>query len=164
VILLGAILLFIAAAVFVVAEMFLPSHGILGVCAVGCAVASVVMAYMVSQLLGLIFGVAVVLATPFVLYWAVKLYPKTAVGKRIMLGVPDSATGFEHEAQQLSQLVGKRGIATTMLRPAGTIELDDQRIDAISESEFIQPGMTIEVVRVNGMEVIVKAAEGPPNV
>lgn len=156
-ILLGAILLFLAAAVFVVAEMFLPSHGILGVCAVGCAIASIVMAYMFSQMMGLIFGVAVMVATPFVLYWAVKLYPRTVVGKKIMLGVPESVTGFEQEAQRLSELVGKRGVAMTMLRPAGTVEIDGRRIDAVSEAEFVQPGAEVEVVRVSGMEVVVKA-------
>ncbi|MCL2648715.1 MAG: hypothetical protein FWD61_17220 [Phycisphaerales bacterium] len=154
---LGAILLFIAAAVFMAAELFLPSHGVLAIGAAGCAVASVVTAYMKSPMLGLIFGVAVVLMVPVVIYWAVRLYPKTPVGKRVMLEASSSAAGFEQETEQLSQLVGKRGNAMTMLRPAGTVELDGQRIDAVSEAEIIYPGTAVEIIRVDGMKVIVKA-------
>jgi len=157
-VILGAVLLFIAAAVFIAAEMFLPSHGVLGVCAVGCAVASVVMAYVFSPMLGVVFGVVAVLATPVVVYMAVKLYPKTTVGKRVMLDASSSAVGFEQESEQLAKLIGKRGSAMTMLRPSGSVEVDGRRIDAVSEAGIIDAGTVVEVVQVEGMAVIVKKA------
>ena len=110
-------------------------------------------------MLGFIFGIAVVVMAPFVFYWAIRIYPNTPMGKRVMLGAPsaDISNPFAQESQQLSKLVGQRGTAMSMLRPAGTIELDGRRIDAVSESEIIYPNTSVEVIRVSGLKVIVKA-------
>lgn len=154
----GAFLLLVLAAALVAAELFLPSHGILGLIAVVCALASVIIAFRVAPALGLFFGLAVVILTPLVFYWAVRLYPKSPIGKRIMLDTPRAspADRFTEESARLAQLVGQRGVALTMLRPAGSVELDDRRIDCVSESDIIYPGTPVEVIRVSGLKVIVK--------
>jgi membrane-bound ClpP family serine protease len=158
-VILGAILLLIVAAAFVAAELFVPSHGVLGFFAILCAIGSVIFAYQVTPILGFLFGLAVVILTPLVFYWAIRLYPKTPVGKRVILDAPGSAAseGFTRESESLAQLVGKRGVAMTMLRPAGTIDIGSHRIDAVSESEIIYPNTPVEVIRVVGLKVIVKA-------
>jgi membrane-bound ClpP family serine protease len=122
---------------------------------------AIYMAYRVSPFLGFVFGVVVMAMTPVVFYWAIKIYPKTPLGKRIMLSGPEpKSAGFARESARLAELVGKRGVAMTLLRPAGSIELDGRRIDAVSESEIIEPNTPVEVIRVNGLKVIVKAISG----
>ena len=155
----GACLLLIFAGALVAAELFLPTHGILGICAFLSAAVSVYFAYLYSPVLGFLFGFTVVLMTPIIFYWAIKIYPKTPVGKRVILDAPAGAAaqGFEEASTRLAQLVGQRGTAMSMLRPAGTVELDGRRIDAVSESEIIYPNTPVEVIRVNGLKVIVKA-------
>ncbi len=54
-------------------------------------------------------------------------------------------------------LLGKFGTALTPLRPAGTILIDDNRIDVVTNGEFILPGTGVEVVGVVSSKVIVKA-------
>jgi len=54
-------------------------------------------------------------------------------------------------------LVGHEGICLTPLRPAGTAEFDGQRIDVVSEGEFLQRGARVVVMRVEGLRVLVKA-------
>jgi membrane-bound serine protease (ClpP class) len=157
-VILGAILLLLAAAALIAAELFLPSHGVLGIAAALCAVASIIMAARVSPLLGALFGFTILLVTPFVIYWAIKLYPKSPIGKRVMLDAPAAVpTDKNHDpSARLQQLVGQQGIAMTMLRPAGSVELNGQRINCVSESEVIDAGTKVEVIRVSGIKVIVK--------
>ena len=55
-----------------------------------------------------------------------------------------------------AELVGKRGVAVTYLRPAGTVLLDDQRVDVVSEATFIPEGAHVVVTAVDGKRVIVR--------
>jgi membrane-bound serine protease (ClpP class) len=154
----GAIALLILAFALVAAELFVPSHGILTAFAVLAAVASVWLAYTQIPGLGLIFAVVLLLATPVVFYMAIKIYPSTAVGKKVLLHNPVAANkGFEDEAAQLEPLVGRQGLALTLLRPAGAIEIDGRRIDAMAESDMIPAGTPVQVLKVSGLKVIVKA-------
>jgi len=154
----AAILLLVAALACVAAELFLPSHGVLAICAAILALLSIIFAYRVYPALGILIAVAVVICTPIVFFYAIKLYPQTPMGKRVMLKSPSAniKDPFAEESQRLAQLVGQRAVAATMLRPAGTIEVDGQRIDAVSEAEVIAAGTAVEILRVSGLKVIVK--------
>ena len=157
-----AVILFIAAAAFLAAELFVPSHGLLGVFAFLFAVGGVVSMYVADSRLGAVSALALIVIAPVTLYLAIKFYPHSPVGKRVMLQVPDAAAvqGFAQESHDLQELAGKRGVAATVLRPAGTLEIDGKRVDCVSEGEVIPAGTAVEVVKVSGRKVIVKAVEG----
>ena len=107
--------------------------------------------------MALVIGVLVMVASPVVFYWAIKIYPRTAVGKKVLLDQPTNTTsGFDEESAELAQLVGQQGVALTMLRPAGSIEIAGKLVDALSESEVIESGSRVEVIRVTGLKVFVK--------
>ncbi|MFN0051728.1 MAG: NfeD family protein [Planctomycetales bacterium] len=53
-------------------------------------------------------------------------------------------------------LLGRHGVATTVLRPAGKARIDDELIDVISEGPFVSAGRQIEVVAVAGNRVVVR--------
>lgn len=55
-----------------------------------------------------------------------------------------------------SELVGKRGVTVTPLRPAGTALFGDERIDVVTEATFIPQGTPVEVTAVEGKRVIVR--------
>ena len=57
--------------------------------------------------------------------------------------------------------VGRRGIALTPLRPAGTAEIDDKRISVVAEGEFIPARSPIFVLAVDGPRIVVRKAEPP---
>ncbi|MGN6368089.1 MAG: NfeD family protein [Phycisphaerae bacterium] len=159
----GAILLLIAALACVAAELFLPSHGVLTICAGLLALGSIIFGYRAHPAFGVALGIAVVVCTPIVFFWAIRVYPSTPMGKRVILkGPPASARdAFAAETQRLSGLVGMRATAATMLRPAGTIEVNGERIDAVSEAEVIAAGTEVEILRVSGLKVIVKGVAPP---
>lgn len=57
---------------------------------------------------------------------------------------------------------GKTGTALTPLRPSGAADIFGQRLDVVTEGEFIPAGTPVEVIRVEGARVVVKALERPP--
>ena len=57
----------------------------------------------------------------------------------------------------LQQLVGKEGIAYTMLRPAGKILVDGKRYTAQTRGVFINKSDAIEVIEIENDHIIVKA-------
>lgn len=58
--------------------------------------------------------------------------------------------------QAVSELEGEEGVALTSLRPAGLVELDGRRIDAVSEGSLIAAGSRVKVVRSEGLRVVVR--------
>jgi len=61
-----------------------------------------------------------------------------------------------------NDLVGVVGTAITDLRPSGTGLFGDERIDVVSESEWIAEGTSIKVISAEGYRHIVRAVAQVP--
>lgn len=70
----------------------------------------------------------------------------------------DNAAGYV-SAESNTALLGQTGTAVTLLRPAGTADVGDDRIDVVTEGDFIEPGTTVRVIAVEGSRVVVARAE-----
>lgn len=55
-----------------------------------------------------------------------------------------------------TELIGKVGSTLTALRPAGTILIGDERIDVVSEGEFILKDKAVMVVKAEGSRIVVR--------
>ncbi len=53
-------------------------------------------------------------------------------------------------------LLGREGVAMTDLRPAGTVLIGEERVDAVSESEWIEDGTEVRVVSSEGYRLVVR--------
>lgn len=58
-------------------------------------------------------------------------------------------------------LVGKTGVAQTVLRPSGRALIDGELVDVITEGEFYEPGTAIRVVAATGGRTVVRKEENP---
>jgi membrane-bound serine protease (ClpP class) len=72
----------------------------------------------------------------------------------------DRAIGYE-SAERRSDLVGVEGVAATDLRPSGVGMFGDERIDVVSESEWIEEGTPVRVVSADGYRQVVRAVHSP---
>jgi membrane-bound serine protease (ClpP class) len=61
--------------------------------------------------------------------------------------------------KERTDLIGKKGITLTMLRPTGYIEIDGEKLEAYTESEFIEANTEIIVVKVEGNKIFVRRSE-----
>ena len=54
------------------------------------------------------------------------------------------------------RLVGRQGTVTRELRPAGTVVIDGEPVDVVSEGDYIEKGRQVTVVAVTGGRVVVR--------
>ena len=73
---------------------------------------------------------------------------KTELGKE---------TGYISQDLAMNDLVGKIGHATTFLRPAGKVIIDDEIYDAISEFGVIEKNTEVRVVRFENSQLVVNS-------
>ena len=67
--------------------------------------------------------------------------------------------GFTASRDEFASLVGKRGVTLTPLNPSGKAEFDGRRIPVLTDAEFIDAGVPVEVIEAKGSKVVVKAVE-----
>lgn len=63
------------------------------------------------------------------------------------------------ESEQRARYLGKQGQAVTPLRPTGIAEIDGERIEVVTEGEFIAAGSAIRVVAMDRRRYFVRLAE-----
>jgi membrane-bound ClpP family serine protease len=140
------------AAFLAVAELLLPTHGLLGILALVCAAGGIVACFYVNQWLGLGVFLGSAAATPFLAAAAIKLWPRTPVGKRLLL--PD----VKSTVRPLPVAIGQIGIVVTPLRPMGECDFGDTRVEALAEYGIIEAGERVRVVALGDNRVTVRPA------
>ena len=152
---LWVVLFFLAGMVLIIAEFFLPGAvcGILGVLAF-IASAYIGISYYPEYLVLIvgaeILGAVVCVVTGFF------LLSKTPAGRHLRLETSQHPeTGWVSVVTDKT-LIGKEGLVLTSLRPAGTIEVDNHRIDAVSDGVFIDKDDKVRVLDVQGSRVLVE--------
>ena len=151
------ILLFGLGLALVVAEVFIPSMGVLGMAAGLSLMTSIGMAFYEDPGTGALLLVITAATVPVILTFGIKLFPRTPLGRKI------TARGFSFEDGRAvdrrdEDLAGARGVVEAQLRPAGIARIDGRRVDVVSRGEAIDAGTEVVVVEVSGNRVIVARA------
>ncbi len=55
-----------------------------------------------------------------------------------------------------SKFLGATGVCVTDLRPAGTININGEPVDVVTEGSFIKSGESVKVINVDGSRVLVR--------
>jgi membrane-bound ClpP family serine protease len=156
-----AILLLVLGLGLAILEVFFPSAGILGFLSAASILAAIIVGFQDGPLVGfLILGVAVI-GLPTIVVLAFKYWPNTAIGRRILLGVPSSEDVLPdgHRRSGLKELVGRVGRAKCKMLPGGAITIGGRTIDAVSEGIAIDVGQSVRVIAVRGNRVVVRPVE-----
>ena len=162
-----AILLLIVGLAILLAEVFVPSGGLLGVITFISLIVSLMFAYRAwgtthPNIFG-VFCVLLLLLVPTVISIGFYMLPRTSFGKKVLLNAPDSKdlTPYSEESSRLEKLVGQFGTALSMLNPGGLVSLGGRRLHALSEGLGVEPGASVEVVAVRGTSVVVRPGNPP---
>ena len=145
------LLLVLGGVVLLAAEMLLPAQGILGVLGALALGAAVVTAFRVDSRVGFGMLVALVLATPLAWMLWVKVWPRTPVGRRMILSPVRS------DLADAGVAVGQTGITVSDLRPMGVCAFGTERLEARAERGTIPAGMPVRVVEVTDRRPTVRA-------
>jgi membrane-bound ClpP family serine protease len=150
------ILLLILGLFFIVLELFIPSTGLLALLAGVSIVAAIYMAFLYSMAFGLIILIFTAFCLPVFIVLAVKIWPHTPIGRKVVLNPSDNIASVDDaELQRRQQLLGKIGVAKSKMLPSGKIVIDGRVYDAISQGAAVDPGQTVRVVSVSGNRIVV---------
>ena len=154
-----AFLLFVAGLLLLAAEVaVIPGFGLAGLAGLGSIAASIYLSY--PEQFPNVAGLAVVLAG-IGMGLALWLLPSSRLTRRITLG--ESLAGNKASNPELARLVDSHGAALTDLRPTGVADLDGERVDVITNGEFVERGAILIVERVEGRRVVVRRMDTLPN-
>ncbi len=147
-----------------VLEMFVPSGGILGFLALSALLVAIFLAFRHGIWSGVGFMSLAVFAVPIALIYALQWWPRTPMGRRILLPLPTSAEVMpdSEKRRELKRLVGKIGKAKSLMLPSGAVDIDGEIVDALSEGMAIEAGQWVKVVEVRGTRVVVHPADHGP--
>lgn len=145
-----AIALQILSVALLMAEIFLPSGGILALATAGALVGSLVVGFSSSPLEGWILLGLDLAVFPFLIWWGFKKVETSS------MGLPDRLANGGGGEESLQTMVGRTGTTETDLRPVGRVRFGDLVHDGQSRSGFIEAGVEVEVVAADGNRLVVK--------
>ncbi len=157
----SAILLLVGL-VLVMAEIFVPSGGLIGFISFSSIIAAIILAFVKSgPLVGVIFLTVACVAVPAALIAAFRFLPDTPMGKKLLMNIPtpEEVLPDSEERRRLRQLVGRVGRAKSKMLPSGAIMVGGQIFDAVSEGLPIEPDQPVRVIEVRGAIVVVRPVE-----
>jgi membrane-bound serine protease (ClpP class) len=157
VLLLGLGLIALAVEVFV-----LPGFGVAGVLGLAAVGGAMVLALMgaapttgdVVQAFA-ILGASLVITAAVVYAWLRHIPSSDRFGGLFLKGGMAQADGYISAALR-PELVGQEGVALTDLRPGGTATIAGERVDVVTEGEFVPRGSPIRVLRSEGYRHVVR--------
>lgn len=152
----------ITAIVFVVLEMLIPSGGLLGVISTICFLASIIAAFISFGMIGAVsFLLLCVFLLPAVIGMMIKFWPKTPMGKRILIQPRRDDQIIPERQRALQDMVGKTGISLSSMLPSGALRVEGRLVDAVSEGMSIEKGMPVEIIAVRGNHLVVRPTQRP---
>jgi len=142
-------------------ELFFVSHGILTFLSLSAVVASIVTGFMYSTGLGVALLLISVFGIPTFVVLAVYLWPKTPVGKRVMLPAPDEKETVPDNPRlrELRGLIGRVGKTKGPMLPAGVVIIDGRAYDAVTNGFPVDGDQWVRVIDVFGSWITVRALE-----
>lgn len=176
------VILFILGAGCLAMEIFvIPGFGVFGISGILLMLGAVVMAsqsfgnlepsadlYQLTRtlgtFLGALVGVAVIAAV------LSRFLPHVPMFEDLVLAPPSAPSHAANEPQLSpellgrsqekpgSELLGKRGEAISLLRPAGKARFDGRVVDVVSDGPLIAEGAMLEIVHVSGNRIVVRKA------
>ena len=149
------LLLFIGGLVLIGLEMFVPG-GIVGTVGIITVVYAIIYVNKSTYYIAFILVVSLILAV--ILYYVNRnvFHKKLMFLDRLVLNDSISTKDGYVASESRVELVGKKLKAYTDLRPAGVAILGNEKLDVVTDGDFIEKGNDIEVIRVEGMRIVVK--------
>ena len=125
-------------------------HYLIAVAVIGY---SLYLVFEVSMTLGWALVVLDLVSIPILVILGLKMVAKTPARLSRTLS---SEEGVTSQKPELGDFLHQTGIAVTVLRPSGTAMVDGQRIDVVTQGEYINKDTPVEVVAITGNQVIVR--------
>ncbi|GMQ81832.1 MAG: hypothetical protein BMS9Abin05_1269 [Rhodothermia bacterium] len=143
----------------IIGEVYLiPGFNVLGILGAMVLIFAVGYAFSETGALGgslTLIGAMLLAGGTFYLMW------QTGAWERFVLStsLKTDESSVVRESEQRAKYLGKTGLAVTPLRPTGIAEIDGERIEVVTEGDFIASGSNIRVVAMDRRKYFVRLDE-----
>ena len=157
--LLLAVFLYIACAGLIIAEVFVPSAGLLSICALTCLVGGVWIFFHHSAAAGWIGLIAGLIMVPSIVASRTRFSRRRGLdGGRLAPPVRERGDAILDTAE-LKELLGRTGRVLTTMRPVGMCSFDGRRVECVAEGGYVEKDKVVKVIRVEDMQVTVRVVD-----
>lgn len=165
------ILVFVAGLILILVEIFaIPGFGVAGISGIFLVIAGLTLSLIdnvgfnfrpvdFNKLISSFFLVIISIFISIVgsYYLTKSLFSRNRLfGSLALETVQSSEDGYTTSDSRYREMVGRKGIAQTILRPAGKVMISDESFDATAITGYIEKGDEIEVVRYETTQLFVK--------
>lgn len=153
------IILQLVGVVVIIAEIIIPSGGILSIAALGVFGYSLFIVFNeISMTIGFSFVAADLILIPVLVIVGLKLLARSPATLRKTLSRKE---GVSSQSSELESYVGMQGNAVTDLRPAGIAVINGKRVDVVTRGEYLDKDSAIIITAVTGNQIIVRKKDEP---
>lgn len=146
---------FVIGLMLIVIEGMVPGFGLPGISGIIFIVIGIIMAMNNLRLAVLSLSIAIILTTISTIIF-VKLGCRSKIFNNVILSNKLLKDKGYIPSKDMEHLLGEEGIALSELRPAGFIEIGNNKYDALSDGGFIVRNDKIKVVKVEGSKIFVR--------
>ncbi|MBN2589663.1 MAG: hypothetical protein JXA96_07365 [Sedimentisphaerales bacterium] len=155
-----ACVLYLACAILIIAEVFIPSGGLISVLAIICVIGGVIACFHINTFVGFLGIIVAIIMIPGALYLTYRILPNTRFGKSVTLAPPERQEGDAvPDTSELKEMLGEIGIVISPLRPVGMCNFSGQRLECVAESGYVDKGKKIKVIKIESTQLTVRLIE-----
>jgi len=153
-----ALLMVLVGAVLLAAEFFAPTGGVLVVVAVAVMAAAVGLIFLFGETSeGLLAVVGLCLGLPVAFWMLFNAYRRLALDPKLRETDAADAVADDLGVARLEDLVNSFGKTLSPMRPAGIVEIDGRRIDAVTEGRMLEADTPVRCIGIRGTVVVVRS-------
>ncbi len=149
------LILLIVGFCLVVVEMYMPGFGFPGIAGSVCLIAGIALYARTDIVAWLVLTVIIVALLCVALSISIRSAARGRLAKSKLV-LNEVSTTSELSENDLSYYVGKNGVTSTILRPAGIGDFAGVKLNVLSDGEFIPAGARVTVTRVEGNRIFVR--------
>ena len=164
------ILLFVGGVILIALEIFvIPGFGVAGISGIALVVMGLIFSLvgnvgfdfsgvnMIDMTTSVVTVVVpLIIAVPLSLWLGKRILTQNTFGHLALDTVESASDGYTVADKSYEDMIGKRGVALTVLRPSGKVTIEGEMYDAVSFAQYIEKGEEIEVIRYENTNIVVR--------
>jgi len=157
-----AIILFLVGFFLLLAEIFLiPGFGLTGISGIIAILTSIFLTF--GNIIQAAYSILIALGFTIVgFFLLIRYIPATRTWRKFILFTKqEKELGYSVGIKNSKRLIGKEGIAITPLRPSGMVEVNGEKLNAITRGEYVDSNTKIKIISVEGNKIVVEAVDVP---
>jgi len=150
-----SLILFVTGLILLIIEAMVPGFGLPGISGIILVLVGIILAMDSLKIAFLSLSIAIII-TAIVVIILIKMGYKSKLISKIVLDASEKDEKGYLSASSPVEYLNKEGKSITELRPAGFIEIDGVKLDALSDGSFIPKDVPVKVIRVEGSKIFVR--------